>query len=145
MYDVYDDLVELCDTISKEIQAANSKIRSSGGKISAGDLEYIDVLTHILKSIKTTKAMMDAEENGSYNDGSYADGMGMGTSRPYMYRSNARGRGRNARRDSMGRYTGRRAYDDGMISELHELMEDAPNESIKAEIRQLISKIENQM
>lgn len=143
MYDVYDDLVELCDTVGKEVQAANNKIRSAGGKISAGDLEYLDKLTHVLKSIKTTKAMMDAEEGGSYDDGSYADGMH--TSRPYMYRSNARGRGRNARRDSMGRYTSRRAYDDGMISELHELMEDAPNESIKAEIRQLISKIENQM
>lgn len=143
MYDVYDDLVELCDTVGKEVQAANNKIRSAGGKISAGDLEYLDKLTHVLKSIKTTKAMMDAEEGGSYDDGSYTDGMH--TSRPYMYRSNARGRGRNARRDSMGRYSSRRAYDDGMISELHELMEDAPNESIKAEIRQLISKIENQM
>lgn len=144
MYDVYDDLVELCNTVGKEIQSANNKIRSAGGKISAGDLEYLDRLTHVLKSIKTTKAMMDAEEGGSHDDGmghNYSGRMYTHT----MDGSYARGRGRNARRDSMGRYSSRRSYDDGMMAELHELMEDAPNDSIKNEFRQFISKLENQM
>ena len=77
----------------------------SGGKLSGSDLDYVDKLTHALKSIKTTIAMVEAEDGGSYSDGSYRmyphwnsynDGMNNG--------SYARGRGSNARRDSMGRY-----------------------------------------
>lgn len=144
MYDVYNDLTDLCETVSREIKDANDKIRSAGGKISHGDLEYIDRLTHILKSIKTTKAMMDAEGEGSYADNSYVhEGMNYnGRGRSYMNGSYARGR--NARRDSMGRYASR-AYDDGMMEELRGLMEDAPNDKIKQEFRQFISRIENQM
>ena len=49
------------------------------------------------------------------------------------------------RRDSMGRYTSRRggmSYDDGAVEELRDLMDRAPNESIKREYRKLIEKIE---
>lgn len=155
MYDVYNDLADLCETTSREIKEANDKIRNSGGKISSVDLGYIDKLTHILKSIKTTMAMMDAEDEGSYRDGSYnINGTyNNGSMRRGSYRNDgtyARGRGRNAKRDSMGRYSSRmsrddRAYDDGMMDELRELMEDAPNEQIKKEFQQFISRIENQM
>lgn len=82
-----DDLEELCEKITEEISEANKKLEKTGGKMTAGDLEYIDKLTHALKSIKTTLAMAeyDDEYSGEY--------------------SGARGRGRNARRDSMGRYS----------------------------------------
>ena len=54
-------LHELCETITRELDDANEKIRKAGGKLSAGDVDYIDKLTHALKSIKTTVAMMEAE------------------------------------------------------------------------------------
>ena len=57
------------------------------GELSAGSLDVIDKLTHSIKSIDTIMAMEDA---GYSNEGGY---------------SYARGRGRNARRDSMGRYS----------------------------------------
>lgn len=163
------DLHELCETISEEIGEANKKIKSAGGKLTAGDVDYVDKLTHTLKSIKTTIAMMEADDGeyssrysymgggmsyardgrggnrggqgGSY-EGSYEDG-GM-SMRGGSY---ARGRGRNARRDSMGRYSSERGYsrDDGMVEQLRELMEDAPNEQIKREMERLVSKIEQQM
>lgn len=137
------DLHEMCEILSRELSEANDKIRQAGGKMSGSDLDYVDKLTHALKSIKTTIAMMEADEGtsgrmypyygGSYNDGSYNNGGS------YRGRSSyARGR-MNARRDSMGRYSG----DDNMVAELRELMEDAPDERMKQEFQRFISKIEH--
>lgn len=98
MKDMYEDLEELCEVAGRELGDSVDKLKETGGKISAGDAEYLNNLTHMIKSTKTTMAMMDAEEGGAYarGDRSYNDGG-----------SYAR------RRDSMGRYTSRRAYDDG--------------------------------
>ena len=127
-----EDLHELCETISREIGEANDKIRSAGGKLSGEDLTYLDKLTHTLKSLKTTIAMVEAEdgESGRYSMPHYGG---------YNYGGSYR-RGR----DSMGRYTSRRgySYDDGMIEELRSLMESAPDERTKSEFRQFIAKIE---
>lgn len=145
--DYINELHELCETITNEIADANEKIRSSGGKLTAGDVDVVDKLTHSLKSIKATIAMM--EDEGYSGRGSYNGGMG-GSYRGYSrnggsyrggsYRSDsyAMGRGRNASRDSMGRYSG----DDGMLDELHELMQNTPNEAVKRDIQRLIDKME---
>lgn len=85
-----DDLEELCEKITEEISEANKKLEKTGGKMTAGDLEYIDKLTHALKSIKTTLAMAEADDE-------YSD--------EYSGARGGRGRGSNARRDSMGRYS----------------------------------------
>ena len=58
----YEDLEELCETVGHKIKEANDKVRMSNGDLSGGDVEFLDKLTHMLKSIKTTMAMMDAEE-----------------------------------------------------------------------------------
>ena len=127
-----EDLHELCETISREIGEANEKIRKAGGKLSGEDLTYLDKLTHTLKSLKTTIAMVEAEdgESGRYSMPHYGN---------YNYGGSYR-RGR----DSMGRYTSRRgySYDDGMIEELRSLMESAPDERTKSEFRQFIAKME---
>lgn len=132
-----EDLHELCETISREIGDANEKIRQAGGKLSAGDADFVDKLTHTMKSLKTTIAMMEAEdgESGRYMPNSYG-----------MYGNNSYNNGGSYRRgrDSMGRYTSRRgySYDDGMIEELRSLMESAPDERTKSEFRQFIAKME---
>ncbi len=110
--DYVKDLHELCETISESIKDANEKIRAAGGKLNGSDVDYVDKLTHALKSVKATIAMMEDEDGYSnhypyYMGGSYADGNmngNMGGNRSYRGRSYA-GR-RNARRDSMGRYSG---------------------------------------
>ena len=76
------------------------------GEITSGSLEIIDKLTHSIKSIDTIMAM---EESGYSNDRGYSRYDGSyryddGYSRRGSY---ARGRGSNARRDSMGRYSNR--------------------------------------
>lgn len=131
-----EDLHELCETISREIGDANEKIRQAGGKLSAGDVDFVDKLTHTMKSLKTTIAMMEAEDGGE--SGRYMPGYG-------MYRNSYNGGNSYRRsRDSMGRYTSRRgySYDDGMIEELRSLMESAPDERTKSEFRQFIAKME---
>lgn len=143
------DLHELCETLSREIGEANEKIRKAGGKLSAGDLEYVDKLTHALKSVKATIAMMEDEGYSEYYPMTSHDNRNMGgtmyhgrSSRGSYQGSYARG----PRRDSMGRYS--RSYRDGysrgsdMVDELRELMEDAPDDRTKAEFQRFITKIE---
>ena len=128
-------LHELCETISRELEDVNEKIRKSGG-MSAGDLETVDKLTHSLKSIKTTIAMMEAEEEGEgysgrympmYGGMSYAsdyDGrMGGMPNRGRPYRGGNSYAGRmNAKRDSMGRYSREGGY--SYADSMDELLED---------------------
>lgn len=140
-------LHKLCKALTDELDEYSKKIEKAD-KMSAGDLAAVDTLSHALKSIKTTIAMMEAgeEEGGysgrymprmgayygpggmSYNDGmSYADGERMGDGRGSSY---ARGR-TNARRDSMGRYSREGGYSyaaemDGIMEDLRGLMADMP-------------------
>lgn len=132
------DLHELCETLSREIGETNNKIRKAGGKLSAGDLEYVDKLTHALKSVKATIAMMD-DEDYSGMPWSYEGGM--------HNRSYNRGHGsynRSYKRDSRGRYASD-GYSRGgdMVDELRSLMEDAPDERTRQEFQRFISKIES--
>lgn len=138
MYDIYEDLAELCEMTSREINEAIEKVRKSGGKVSPGDVDFLDKLTHMMKSIKTTMAMIDAEDEYGV---SYDDGMDM--SRAMKNTSYARGRGRNAKRDSMGRYASRgRSYDSGVMSELRELMNEAPDERTRQKFSKFIAEME---
>ena len=115
--------------------------KAEKGGLSMSEVQYMDTLAHAKKNLLTGDAMMDGGESGyympmygtrSYGDESMRDGESMRS-------SYAR------RRDSMGRYTSRRggmSYDDGAVEELRDLMDRAPNESIKREYRKLIEKIE---
>lgn len=138
-----DALYDLKDKLCQELEEYGDK------ELSAGSLSTIDSLAHTIKNLdKIIEKYEEDDYSGAYYDGSYDDGnmnRNMdGTSRRYSMRrySGARGdgRGRNARRDSMGRYSR-----DGkmMAQELRELMEDAPNESIKMEIQRIAQKVEN--
>ena len=145
MHDLYENLEQLCEMISKEIKDSNKKIDSAGGKISPGDVEYLDKLTHMMKSIKTTMAMMDSEDEGYSGTYPYVNQALMGSNSRDMRGNSYAGR-RNARRDSMGRYSGERGYSmdaSAMAEDLRDLMQQAPNEHIKGEFRRLIDKVES--
>lgn len=139
--DYLKDLHETCETLSRELGEANEKIKRAGGKMSSGDLEYLDRLTHAIKSVKTTIAMMEAEDEGE--SGYYMPMYG----RSYADRSYGMRDGNSyaRRRDSMGRFTSRRggmSYDDGMVEELRDLMDRAPDEQTRREFQKLITKLE---
>lgn len=120
-----DYMYDLKDMLCRELEELTKK-----GELSAGDLEAVDKLTHSIKSIVTIMAM---EDSGYSNDGSYDsyDRMGNGGS---SYARNYNGR--MPRRDSMGRYSGRRYYsrDDAKeeaIRHMEKLMDDASGEERK--------------
>ena len=117
----------LCDYIRDELRELDRKAAS--GKLSMQEIEYADKLAHVKKSLLTVDAMENPEEYSYWDDG-YNDGH-----RVRMY--GAKGR----KRDSMGRYAGR-SYDDGMIAELHELMEKSPNEHTRRKFEEFISEME---
>lgn len=129
-------LYNLKDKLVKELESYDSK------DLSSGTLDVIDKLAHAAKNLG--KVIECCEDDGYSNayyedgyhdsnanyvrpDGSYRDGM-----------SHARGRGRGAKRDSMGRYS--RASED-IRHELNELMNKATDEHTKDEIRRLMDRM----
>lgn len=139
-------LYELKDKLMSELEDY-----AENGKFSPDDVKNIKGLS---ASIEHICNISDSEESDEYSNRVYPDGMGgshrggRGTSYrgPYMGNGSSYARGRmNARRDSMGRYSGNGySRDDGMVEELRELMQDAPNETIKRDIQRLVDKIEQQ-
>ena len=135
MHELYELRENLCE-----------KLKEYGKKqeISGQSLEVVDKLANSIKNIDKIIDRYEQHEGmdgrsyrngrGEYRgtyEGSY-DGMGD------WGRSYARGRGANARRDSMGRYSG----DESMVTELHEMMKNAPDEKTRMEFQKFISKIE---
>ena len=110
------ELKELKETLCDELKDYARK-----GKMSAGDLEVVDKLTHTIKNLDKIIENYEgdySEARGGRNyhiEGSYA-----------------------RRRDSMGRYS--RAA--GMIPELRHLMEEAPDEKTRREFERFIDKME---
>ena len=135
----------VCDEM-KELERKASK----DGKLSMAEMQYLDTLAHTKKNhLKSDE--MSGEEGYSgmryprYDGDDRMDGRSYGDGRSYVDdRSYARGRGRNARRDSMGRYSSRgySMANEDMADELRDLMEKAPDEMTKKEFRKFIDKIE---
>lgn len=134
-----EDLHELCEIISDEVADATAKIHSAGG-MTAGDLDYIDKLTHTLKSLKTTIAMVEADEDGGW---SYDDGRMMPKYGVSYARGDNRGRGTYAQRDNRGRYSSR-GYSraEGVKEMLHKAMDEAQSEREREAIRKAIEEME---
>lgn len=145
--DYTSDLYELCEMIMQETRDAKDKIRQAGGKLTGADTEYLDRLTHILKSLKTTIMIMEDEDgyssdSGDYTGGSYGNGGGSYRNYPNGG-SYARGRGTYAKRDSRGRYSSNGYSRHGdMAEELRRLMNEAPNDQIRMDIQRLADKVE---
>ena len=117
-------LEKLRDMLCEELENMTEQ-----GDITTGSLEIIDKLTHSIKSIDTIIAMEEYSDEGSYR---YYDDRTDGYSRRGSY---ARGRGRNAKRDSRGRYS-------RMESKEHfaEQLEDMLDETTDPEVRQALQK-----
>ena len=106
---------DLKDLLCAELEDYAEKGKKSG-KMSMGDLDSIHKLTDTVKNIMKIDILK--EETGYSEDGAYmGEGRIYGTSYDGYDRgtSYARGRGRYAKRDSMGRYSSRgMPYDDDM-------------------------------
>jgi hypothetical protein len=139
-------MYELREMLSSELDKISHK-----GELTPSLLDMVDKLTHSIKSIDTICAMEEAYGNDDYDDYSYEGGS-----------SYARGRGRNARRDSMGRYSRagnsyrysnrdgyRRGYsrDEGKENarmQLQELMGMATDPNVRMAIQKAMDEMEKE-
>lgn len=139
-------LYELKEMLCEELEEYGSK-----DKLDVGGLEIVDKLAHAIKNIDKIIEAEEYSERGSYesygrgrsNDSygydsygrdSYRDSYG----RSYEGYASRRGRGRNARRDSMGRYA---RANEMMVDELRELMEKAPDEETRMKLERFIQSM----
>lgn len=137
MREFLEELYDMCETLEKDLKKTNEKLRMAGGEMTGADLEYVDKLTHALKSIKTTMAMIEAEDEDGYSGygyrmwpASYDGNMGGNSNRGGSY---ARGR-RGVKRDSMGRYSR-----EGDFREmLQEAMNNAPDEQTRMKLQRMM-------
>lgn len=146
------ELYELKEKLCKELKKYNDK------ELTKESLEIVDKLSHATKNIdKIIEKYEEEEEGGSYGsynsygnsyEGSYRGNSNRNNRGSYNNGSYARGRGRNARRDSMGRYSSAGGSYDGysrnadIASELREMMMDAPDEQTRMEYQKVINKLE---
>lgn len=107
---LHEELKSICKTLEKELVKVNESISKNG--FSMSDLDYIDKLTHAIKSVKTTDAMIDSGMSHRMSRDNYNDN----------YNSNYNDNSYN--RDSMGRYA-RDSH--SMMSRLQDLRQDAPD------------------
>ena len=143
MHAIYELKEKLCD----ELEEYGEK------KLDAGSLDVIDKLAHTIKNLDKIIEKYEedeyseryAMEGGSYQRGGNRGGQGYSREMAYdndmTAGSYARGRGRNARRDSMGRYS-RADGNEMMVQELRDLMQEAPDERTKMEFKKFIQKME---
>ena len=107
------------EMLMKELYEYEEKAKKmNGGKLSAGDLETLHKLTDTVKNID--KIEMLEGEDGEYSEAGnwMADGRMYGTyDDGSSYARGRRGRGRNARRDNMGRYSREGGYSEEGYSE----------------------------
>ena len=153
MHEIY----ELKEMLCEELEKYGAK-----GDLSAGELEIVDKLAHTVKNLcKIIESYEEEEYSGEMGGGtmSYQRGgqggrggnQGGGSYRGGSYRggSYARGRGRNARRDSMGRYSSERGYsrEDGveeMVESIRGMMGELPQE-IQRDAQKFVQKLEQMM
>lgn len=138
---------KLMEFICDELEELERKAEKDG-KLSMAEIQYVDTLAHAKKNLLKADEMWEESEYSMDGGRSYARGRrSMRGGNSYRYEgegSYARGRGRNAKRDSMGRYSrdGYSMAEGEMIDELRELMQDAPDEQTRMEFQRFISKIE---
>lgn len=139
-------LYELKETLCKELEEYSKK-----GKMSAGDLEIVDKLSHAIKNIdKIIEKYDESEYSGAtgysnrmnYGRGGYSNERDGYSNENYSMARDGRGRGSNARRDSRGRYSSEGYSGHDMVMELRDLMEDAPDERTRMEFEKFIRKME---
>jgi len=139
--DLLKELRELKETVGNEIAEANKEIKKSGGDLNTGDIEMIDKLTHAMKSLVTTCAMLEADEDYS---GDYM------ITRPY-YRNDGR-TGRGGYSGNYGSYArnesrinrDRGGYSRGdWYDHLRQMMDEAPDEPTRMEIKKMMDRMAN--
>lgn len=122
-------LYELKDTLCKELEEYGAK-----EKLDISSLDIVDKLAHALKNLN--KVIEDKENEGYSNSMGY-NGYSRANYNSYNDGSYARGRGRYANRDSMGRYSSA----DDFRMEMQDLIANAPNEQMRQRLQNVMAEM----
>lgn len=133
---------KLIDYICEELEQLEQKV-SKEKQLSMQDIQLMDTLAHAKKNLLKCEEM---EEGSSYAmSRDYYKGGGYGS-----YNSYARGRGRNAMRDSMGRYSrddgasyeeGYSRAEDDMMNKIRQKLNAAPDERTRRILNDLMTEM----
>ncbi|MBO7669844.1 MAG: hypothetical protein J6S60_04565 [Oscillospiraceae bacterium] len=115
-----ESLEKLCRIVERQIEKAVDVLDREGGKLPANDAEYLDKLTHTLKSIKTTLAME------GYGSSGRRDSMG--------------------RYSREGSYEGGRSFEssmhgDNVREELRRMMNETGDERVKRALHEAMREL----
>jgi len=153
--DLLKELYDMKETVGHKIAQANKKIKSNGGDIANDDVEIVDKLTHSIKSLVTTCAMLEAEEDDGEYSGrympTYNPGVHYGYSRRDGMDDGYSGENRNGYSGNRGGYSRRYSRENrngysrtgDMTDQLRQMMEDAPDEITRMEIKKLVDQMDN--
>lgn len=126
----HDALYDLKEMLCKQLIDYGRK-----GEMTAAVLERVDMLSHAVKNLDHIIDKLEESDYSNAGGRSYRGDDG---------RSMARGRGSNARRDSMGRYSGDDYSRTGdMADQLRSMADMAPDERTRQEINRIASRMEN--
>lgn len=137
--DTLKELRELKETIANEIAEANKRIRQSGGDMNTADIEIIDKLTHSMKSLATTCAMLEAEDDGYSGSYYYVPENRYGNSREYKTGGSFGDYPRRSNRENRNSYGYSR--NGSMMDHLRAMIDEAPDEQTRMEIKMLMDKL----
>lgn len=143
-------LEKLCEITERNLEKAVRELDNDPGKMSMQDAEYLDKLTHTLKSIKTTMAMEGygsserrgrspytgryvSRDGGSY-DGSYDNGRSM-----YAYDGGSYDDGNS--RSYRGSYEGRSMNGNEMKEKLRRMADETYDERVKRALHTAMQQI----
>ena len=122
-------LYELKEKLCKELEGYSDK------ELTSPSLDVVDKLCHAIKNLDKIIDKHEEKERESMYGNSY--------NYPYnAYNDGYSRMGRNARRDSMGRYATGYPRDNNMIMELTDLMEGSPDERTRMEFQKFINKMQ---
>ena len=125
------ELVELKEKLIRELEDY-----SQNGKFSKEDVESIKYMASAVDHL--CNIVEGAEE--------YSQRGGNGRNYGYAYErggSYARGRGRNARRDSMGRYSRAEGVEE-LVDTVREMMQELP-QNLQMDAQRFVQKLEQEM
>ena len=149
---MHEHMQNLCDSLDyayRDLAKVNQQIRNAGGDLNQSNMEYLDKLTHTIKSLETTKAMKEAaeeDERGGYGMrrmyypgsmypvGGYRDD---GMPRDYRDGGYRDGYGRDRDRDSMGRF----ADGQNMREKLRTMMANTRDENTRMELQRMMDSM----
>ncbi len=132
---------KLCKFIDRELEDLENKA-ATAGKLSSAEVNYGKDLAKFKMALLTNERMEDEGYSNEYDGMSNRSG-GSSSNRGM---SGARGRGSNARRDSMGRYSREDGYSraeahEDFMEEVEELMHKAPDEHTRKKLERFINEM----